>query len=326
MRYTYQSEISRTLVPYLDGYQEHHRYNWLAAYQRSGGNLLLAGSRAVDAFNAVGPTMALPVVFESTEGDVAGFEHDDVPYRVGFGRRLLPDGSIMPGYLLQYGYRDLGLSVFDQMSPNASSVIYGSDPLVAVNVGRKAVCAAMKGLVLDDAFASAHAPAIADAIPTEDLIDWRDLDPTYYDNLMNVYQWGDDEFYENPLHRPTPYTEQTCAGGPDGKCIEPMFRSVARFDWIRAQHLAADPEDTWPEGYYSVPMSQLCGAYALENLDTAKTNDQVVGFLSYQTIDAKPNGRADVVWGFDPYRLDHDAMTDALRWVLGEHLGLTMLP
>jgi RimJ/RimL family protein N-acetyltransferase len=325
-RLSLQSTVARELRPAWDPWRELMRHNWLADYQRSGGNVLLAGSHATHAFH-MDATYALPVVYESTEGDPNGFIQDSqLSYRVGFGRRTLPDDSTLPRHQLQYGYRDLGLSVIDQMSPNTADVIYGSEPLISARNGRKSVCAAMKGLILDDAFASAHAPAIADAIPTEDLIDWRDLDPAYYDNLLNVYQWGDDEFYENAGDRPTPYTEQTCEDGPDGKCIEPMFRSVARFDWIRAQHLAADPEDTWPEGYYSVPMSQLCGAYALANLDTAKTNDQVVGFLSYQTIDAKPNGRADVVWGFDPYRLDHGAMTEAIRWVLGEHFGLTMLP
>ncbi len=325
-RYAIPSETLQDLAHISLGRGELHRYNWLAAYQRSGGSLLLTGSRVVDAFNAP-MDMALPVVFESTEGDANGFTYGaSMYYRVGFGLLQLPDGSIMPQHQLQYGYRDLGLSVFDHMSPNSVYVLYGSDPLVSVRAGRKPVCVAMKGLVLDDAFADAHVPAIADSIPTESTIDWRDLDPAYYDNLLNPYQWGDDEFYENPGDRPTPFTYQTCAGGPGGQCTEPMFRSTARFDWIRAQHLAADPNDTWPEGYYSVPMSQLCGRYALENLDTAKTDGQVVGFLSYRTIDAKPSGRADVVWGFDPYRLDHGAMTDAIRWVLGEHFGLAMIP
>ncbi len=323
-RYAMASTILQELAPAALGPREYHRYNWLAAYQRGGGNVLLTGSRVVDAFNAP-MNMALPVIFESTEGDANGFTYGaSMYYRVGFGVFQLPDGSILPQHQLQYGYRDLGLSVFDQMSPNSIYVIYGSDPLVNARVGRKPVCAAMKGLVLDDAFADAHAPAIADSIPTDSTIDWRDLDPAYYDNLLNVYQWGDDEFYENPGDRPTPFTVQICEDGPGGQCIEPMFRSTARFDWIRAQHLAADPNDTWPEGYYSVPMSQLCGAYALENLDTARTDGQMVGFLSYRTIAAKPSGRADVVWGFDPYRLDHGAMTDAIRWVLGEHFGLVM--
>jgi hypothetical protein len=40
----------------------------------------------------------------------------------------------------------------------------------------------------------------------------------------------------------------------------------------------------------------------------------------------KPNQRGDVVWGFDPYRFNNDHMRAAVRWVLGEYFGLTMLP
>jgi hypothetical protein len=317
-----QSAISREFRP---GPSDESRYNWLADYQRVGGNLLLASSRATDAFHMVETIYALPIVYQSMEGDTFGYLGDPMR-RVGFGFFLLPDHLQQMRYELQYGYRDLGLSVIDQMSPNSSYVIYGSDPLISVRNGRKAPCAAMKGLVLDDGFADRHAPAIDAAIPTDATIDWRDLDPAYYDNLQNPYIWGDDEFYENPGDRMTPFTYQGCAEGPDELCVEPMFRSVARFDWIRAQHLAADPNDTWPEGYYSVPMSQLCGQYALENLDTAKTSGQVVGFFSHKTVATKPGGRADVVWGFDPYRFDHAAMTEAIHWVLGEHFGLSMRP
>ena len=40
---------------------------------------------------------------------------------------------------------------------------------------------------------------------------------------------------------------------------------------------------------------------ALENLDTATTDGQVVGFLSYRTIDAKPAPAAPTVaWGSIP--------------------------
>ena len=93
-RYAIPSETIRELAAVAIGPREYHRYNWLAAYQRSGGNLLLTGSRVVDAFNAP-MIMALPVVFESTEGDANGFTFGaGMDYRVGFGQHLLPDGSL----------------------------------------------------------------------------------------------------------------------------------------------------------------------------------------------------------------------------------------
>ena len=59
---------------------------------------------------------------------------------------------------------------------------------------------------------------------------------------------------------------------------------------------------------------------------TVRTNDQVYGYLSYKTIADKPIERADVYWGFDPYRFDHAEIENALRWVLGDHFGLTIAP
>ncbi len=39
----------------------------------------------------------------------------------------------------------------------------------------------------------------------------------------------------------------------------------------------------------------------------------------------KPVQRADVYWGFDPYRFDNEGTKKAIRWVL-EYFGLTINP
>ncbi len=49
-----------------------------------------------------------------------------------------------------------------------------------------------------------------------------------------------------------------------------------------------------------------------------------MGVMSYATVATKPSGRADVMWGFDPYRFDHEAMETLLDWLLEEHFGLAV--
>jgi subtilisin-like proprotein convertase family protein len=320
-------------------------------------------------------------------------------------------------------------------------------------------------LTLDPTFVERHMPAGApfnSTIFTQPTIDWADrvqpqstaVLPTY-DNLAGgTYEWGNEEFYDqNITSRATFWNRQrTCANSPDGYCIEPMFRSVARFDWIMDQHarkpdnyvmgttapipdnttgglvrnntvphhgvldslrvrvvlthpdisqlrleltnpagvtitlkeagtgsganlngwyptdftpaqplsglygvnvngvwrlriidtqaggtgtftsytLEAWYNDTWPGTpgqYYSVQMRDLCGRYALTGDNRSALTDNVaVGMLSYKTAPEKPNQTGDILWGFDPYRYEHDQMVEAIRWVLGEHFGLPMRP
>ena len=49
-----------------------------------------------------------------------------------------------------------------------------------------------------------------------------------------------------------------------------------------------------------------------------------IGFFVHKTKYEKPSQKADVVWGFDPYRFDSVQVRQAIRWVLGEHFGLAM--
>ncbi len=463
-RVTTQSFIYRELAMYTDaGSPDYYvdRYNWLAAYQQKIGNLLFCSTRAMNNFMPEPDNPAvwmLPVVFQSHEGTPRGGLLDGA-YAVGFGRRILPDGTIEWIGESRYAYRTWGISVLDQVSPNNAYAIYGSSPVIQARVGRKSACAGVKGVTLDPTFEERHMPAGApfdDVIFTEPTIDHLDLatpqpgSAPYYDNLQNTYSWGDEEFYDQVIvDRSTPWQRQNCANAPDGRCLEPMFRSIARYDWIRDQHeskpdnysnstAAAIPDnnaggvvrnytvtqhglldslrvrvaithpnitqlrleltnpagvtivlkeagtgsganlngwyptdftpaqpldglygtdvnglwrlrvidtqaggtgsftsftletwydDTWPVGYYNVIMSQLCGRYALTVGDqSSKTNDVVVGLLSYKTAQEKPSQVGDILLGFDPYRYNHTQMTSVIRWVLGEHFNLPMRP
>ena len=166
----------------------------------------------------------------------------------------------------------------------------------------------------------------ADTIWTDTTIDWRDQDPAWADDLTHNYQWSNDEFYDiDVVGRDTPVTPQDCDGG---LCVEPLLRSISRYDWIRQQHLDADPTDVWPQDYYQIgEIDDFCGDLALDaGQTTARTNDQITAFVTHKFEDQKPSQVGDVVMGFDPYRFDHEEMKDALRWVLGEHFGLTMNP
>jgi len=304
-------------------------YNWLASYQAFVGNVFYCAPRAMDNFlQQITAGYALPIIFESTEGDVNGLESG---YRVGFGTRTLPDETTIQVGPTRYPYATWGISVVDQMSPASSYPLYGVMPEIFVADARRATCAAMKNLVLDPTFRGRHLPAglaFPETIAAEAAIEWRDLQPAYYNNLLNNYSWGSDEFYDQVIaDRITPWSAQLCAEGPEGRCVEPMFRAQARFDWIRQQHLAADPQDPWPVGYYDSPMRNYCGRYGLrDNQQSAVTNNTVVGVVSYKNVAQKPSRRGDVAWGFDPYRFDHDGMTDAVRWVLIEYFGLPERP
>jgi hypothetical protein len=101
---------------------------------------------------------------------------------------------------------------------------------------------------------------------------------------------------------------------------------------VRRERLEADPEDTWPEGYYGgqgqPDLASLCGNRGLFLQDEiiARTDGQVTAFVTHKYEEQKPSQVGDVVMGFDPYRFDHEDIKGALRWVLGEHFGLSMNP
>ncbi|MEZ4388968.1 MAG: hypothetical protein R3D98_15590 [Candidatus Krumholzibacteriia bacterium] len=299
------------------------RYNWLAAYQEQGGNLLYSSDRAAMNFVPESPYV-LPTVFESAEGNpYSGYGY--VPHagsvRLGFGT-----DEYGPIYPRLYPYRNLGLAAVDITSPAGP---YYAPSGLGIRTIRKAPCVGLKGLVLDAQFIADHmagAAAFPDTILTDPEIDWTD-DPLAAEGDVLVHQfiWGEDEFYDvDVLNRGTPFAPQDCDGAP---CVEPLWRMASRFDWIRHERQAADPDDTWPTGYYNgagqLSLNDLCGLQALEPGQLAtRTDQQVTAFVTRRFLDQKPSGAGDVVLGFDPYRFDHAAMRSALLWILGEHFGL----
>lgn len=66
--------------------------------------------------------------------------------------------------------------------------------------------------------------------------------------------------------------------------------------------------------------------HARHSLFAHERRVKVTGFVTRKHLENKPSGVGDVVLGFDPYRFDHASMRAAIRWVLGEHFGLSMSP
>ncbi|MBD3222874.1 hypothetical protein GF314_16725 [bacterium] len=311
------------------------KYVWMVPYQETVGNLFYASSRAMINYLAES-AYELPIVFESREGNRrTGYESvgNDIPVRRGFGYRELPSGEEVQVGLSRYPFATVGVSVVDVMSPSASYYEYGNGRLV--NRRRKGTCVGLKGLAIDADFRADYMPGggvFADTIWTDETVDWNDpLFPDDRDVLQKSYIWGEDEFYNADIvSRNTPWTLQMCeVDGVEVECIEPMFRSVSRFDWVRTERQRIDPEDTWPDGYYGgqgqLLLSTQCGDRGLNTTqDRAVTNDQYVAFITNKTAINKPSQKGDVVFGFDPYRFDNTEMKKVIRWVLGEHFGLDM--
>jgi hypothetical protein len=292
-------------------------YNWLAAYDRNVGGLLLAGERALNGFledaNWMIPWFfAAESEFEIFGGDV---------YRVGFGELALPDGSDVSLGTLRFPSRHLGLATLDQVTPIYP--LYGhTGPGSTGDQARSPDCAGVKALVLDPDFALSHAIGVAfpDTIFTEASIDWRDEDPLYRDQLSSFF-WGKDEIYDaNMADRPTLWMPEEC---PDAPCVEAMFRGYSRFDWVDDLHAAGGDPD-WPEPYYSQDdLPTVCGQYAFDPSNgRVRTTGQITGFMSHKNYGVDPSSPVTLILGFDPYRFDHDAIGRALQWVFHEHFGL----
>ena len=177
---------------------------------------------------------------------------------------------------------------------------------------------------------SGRAPSPTPSARTRD-IDWRDIVTDAADTLANPFPFYGDEFVNfNISSRSTPIIEQECVDGPGGLCVEPMFSGIARFDWLRERKWA-EGDDDWPYSQYHTPrLDEICGALALTSLDglpdgTSRTNGRTYGYMSYKNVEDKPSGKADVYWGFDPYRFDHTQTKEAIRWVL-DYFGLELNP
>jgi len=311
------------------------KYVWMTPYQESVGNLFYAGSQAMINYLAES-SFELPIVFESREGNAAtGYESvRDTDVRRAFGYRELPNGDLVQVGLSRFPFSTMGVSVVDLTSPTASYFEFGTGLLVSNR--RTKACVALKGLEIDPDFKAQYMPGgdvFDDQIWTSSTIDWADdYAPQDQDVLEYNYTWGFDEFYNaDVVGRGTGWTEQEGAewGCPEGLCVEPMFRSISRYNWVRQMRQEADPTDTWPDGYYGddgqPQLNDLCGDRSLKpDRYSAITHDQTVGFIANKPAANKPSQKGDVVFGFDPYRFDDAQMNKVIRWVLGEHFGLSM--
>jgi hypothetical protein len=323
------------------------QYVWLQPYQATVGNVLMASSRGLNAFLAES-VYELPIVFESREGNpVTGYAEagpNAVSVRRGFGYRTLPDGSEVLVGPLRYPYLTMGIATLDIMSPVSSYTEFNTGLLVSGR--RKNACVSMKGLRIDPGFKATYMPSggvFPDTIWTNsESIDWQDVwgpkyttpgTPGYRDPLDLSYVWSNDEFYDADIvGRGTNYNVQNCDGV---NCVEPIFRSISRYDWVQ-QNWEAEGHPEWPDGFYGGQgqevLTDMCGANALSlTQDRAITNDQVVAFIARKTAPNKPSQVGDVVMGFDPYRMDNSIangqpIAKVIHWVLGEHFGLSMNP
>ena len=320
------------------------KYVWLRPYQERGGNFFLVGGRSMDSFLEVDPLYMTPTIFDTREEK---YPSGTTTFTVGFGTRETPDGREVQRGPEQYPYAVAGISALDWTSVN-TKYIYAR-PRQTMDKERRNTCVGLKALVLDQDFV-AHwnvgPGAIADTIGTEPLIDWYDDHRAAMDSLdvvHNQFPFRDDEFINaNISTRQTQFAEQLCPDAldaPGGRCIEPMFRGQARFDWVRewkwSHGYPAWPESVMVDGQMQVLFTQtdldeMCGTPALTGYGglsrgSAKTNGKVFGYLSYKMVQDKPSQAPDVYWGFDPYRFEHEESKKAVRWVLREVFQLDVL-
>ncbi len=311
-----RSFVFQHLQPPADG---RLRQDWLHAYQQVVGNLFLVGSGTTRQF--VPDLEFLMPLLLGTSQDCQSLP--GLPPQ-GLCPFEMPDGSEVGIGTLYHPYRSMGLAVIDAMNAYAYYLwggIWGGGL-------RRQDCVGLKGLIPDPDFAAVH-PGFAGALPetilTDPEIDWRDLDPEYRDHLEHYIKWGYDEFYDTDIaEHDTPWSPQDCDGQP---CVEPMFRSVSRYDWVAELHAAAGDPD-WPGSVFTpAELEDVCGSRTFApGADRSLTSGLPVGFLSHKLEAEKPSQKGDVLWGFDPYRFDHAAARQAIQWVLGEHFGLVMQP
>ncbi len=299
------------------------RYVWLTDYVESVGNVFLAGSGSLMNFSpsqdgATGLTWLMPLIYDSVESP--RYCSGQSPLAMSFGAAYDMDGNLQALGPRQYGYRAAGMSLVNQIVPQSfwlSATACGDG-----GYHTKVRCTGTKAVVLDDAFAAAHgtAGALQDTVYIWDEIDWADAVDGIPD-LLQAYSFGSsDEIYDfNATSRPSPWSPQELDDGTP--VLEPMWRVHARYDWIRDSHHAAGDAD-WPG---DMDLNSVCGVWGVDPVTgTTRNEGAPIGVLSHKHAAAKPSQRADVYWGFDPYRMDHDAMRGAVRWVLADHFGLNL--
>lgn len=307
------------------------QFVWLAPYQYRGGNYFQVGHSSMESFLEGRPNYMVPIIFDAPEtvyvigGDT---------FILGFGQKELPDGTVVARGPTMYPYATAGITALDWTSPN-TKYIYGRT--VTARHDRKVDCVGLKGLTVDPDFRSNHNVSfatLADTFFTDEVIDWHDVVDANEGNLdlfSETFPFRSDEFTNgNISSRTTPIIPQDCTDGPGGMCVEPMFKGISRMDWMREYNFAEGDPD-WPHSEYTAyELEQGCGPLGMTSyggvpMSGARTNGQTFGYFSYKMVEEKPSQKADVYWGFDPYRFDHTETQKAIRWVL-DYFGLQINP
>jgi len=317
------------------------QFVWLAPYQERGGNFFLVGAGSMESFLEGLPNYMVPIIFDSRQPI---YVIDPNVYITGFGTVERPDGTRVQRGPKMYPYATAGITALDWTS-TATKYIYSRPS--SVRFDRTSNCVGLKGIVLDPEFKANHGigpGVVADTMFTSNIIDWQDvvgrrdgtlalLDETYQ------FPFRTDEFYNtNVSSRSDPVILQECdvPESPDGMCIQPMFRGISRMDWLREIRWndPENPEPDWPLSRYTEAEldedTSGCGSLALTSYEgqsrsSSRLNGLNYGFMSYKMIRDKPVRKADVYWGFDPYRFDEDDSRKAIRWVL-DYFGLPINP
>jgi hypothetical protein len=314
------------------------QFVWLAPYQERGGNLFLVGAGSMESFIEGFFNYMIPMIFDSRQ---PVFVVDGATYITGFGTTELPDGTRVPRGPRMYPYATAGIAALDWTSPGTKT-IYGRKNIAKFE--RTSNCSGLKAIALDPDFKTFHGVGpgvIADTMFTDTTIDWQDAVGLQNGTLKLLdenfqFPFRTDEFYDaNISSRSEPVILQQCdvVEAPGGMCVEPMFRGISRIDWLREiRYVEGDLE--WPQSTYSDfeldENKNGCGNLGLTSFEgrdrsSSRTNGYNYGFMSYKMIQDKPVRKADVFWGFDPYRFDHDDSRKAIRWVL-QYFGLAINP
>lgn len=300
------------------------KFVWLTPYQYRGGNFFLVGQASMESFLPNFSRYAVPIIFDAKETTLLIGGQD---YTIGYGTRSLPDGTEVYRGPLMYPYATAGITALDWTAP-AGKYIYGRP--VPASQDRRPACVGLKGLALDPAFKLNHGigpGVVPDTMWTNRDIDWHDYSAVEVDTLklgtLN-FTFTKDEFVNESISERTGIILQNCdsTDAPNGQCIEPMFKGIARFDWLRELRWRQGDSE-WPSGTYSTDdLVTQCGTQALTDYNgrprsSAWTNGRTFGYFSYKMVAEKPGlKRADVYWGFDPYRFDESGTKKTIRWVL----------
>ena len=317
------------------------QFVWLAPYQVRGGNFFLVGGGSMESFIEGFPNYMVPMVFRSRQPI---FVVDGTAYITGFGTAEQPDGTRVQRGPRMYPAATVGIAALDWTSPGTKT-IYSRNSIAKFE--RTSNCVGLKGLALDPDFKLNHSigpGVVADTMFTNNEIDWQDVHAAQNGTLALLnedfqFPFRNDEFYDaNIGGRPEPIILQECEAleAPGGMCIEPMFRGISRIDWLREIEWndPESPDPEWPGSIYTNfeldEVKNGCGPKGLTSYQgvsrsSSLTNGKNYGFMSYKMIEDKPVRRADVFWGFDPYRFDEEASRKAIRWVL-QYFGLPINP